>query len=852
MILSSNLFFKSGLFLLFKNLHYYLKKEFMEISIDKNSLTKKEVDTDNLIAKIASGKAILFTGAGFSSLTKDLDSKEPSTSRELARCICELGNFPTELYDDDLRFVTDYFLTNNSSDKLIDFLKRKYTIKDTDEVHNIICSLNWKRFYTTNYDKSIEIASKNVGKKVESIDISFATENYYKRESLCIHLNGSIDSLNEESLGNNFKLSTSSYISPDSFIQSDWNYYFKKDLERCSAIIFVGYSMYDIEIQKILYENESLKEKTYFITSPNPNPKTTFTLSKFGNVLDIGLVGFAKLIEMNKSVLDDYDTEYHLQSFTQYELPEKNIKIDDDDIEALIMYGKVDTASIADSVLGEQRVPYIIIRQHLDMIKRFIDMDKNIIIYSDMGNGKSIILEQIQAYLTAYSFDCYFITDYEGDFIDDIDYLNKQKNRNIILIIDGYSKYIELIKHYSYSLPDNIKIIATSRTGDHERLRSNLKDFNFKYNEMSIDFLHDSEIESFIDIIDNLGVWREKAGYGDTSKSRYIKSKNNAQISLSLLDLFDSPQIKDRISSEISPLLKDDLMKDTIFAIALAQIVGVICTNSIISNIAGNDEIYNSEATRTRNFKNLFVTNGQGIEPKSSIFCLSLIRNHFTSTYIVRTLLKIAQNLNGYNSKDYAQREVFISILKFSFVERLLSEHNKKGSLKSYYENLKISVSWLKYNPQFWLQYAMSHITFKEYPKAQQFLDQSYSLASSKSDSYTTSYIDSQQARLHVLVAMDELDQNKSFTIFSKAHSLLDGLDNNVYKFRQVSMYRDYYDNYYAKLSNGNKVSFQRYCQKLVKSIISSVDRNEIDLVQQKPIKKAKDELEFILESIGS
>ncbi|MGP5118904.1 hypothetical protein ACTXJF_02390 [Psychrobacter alimentarius] len=190
----------------------------MEILINKNSLIKKEVDTDTLIAKIASGKSILFIGAGFSSLTKDLDSKEPSTSKELARCICELGNFPADLYDDDLRFVTDYFLANNSSDKLIDFLKRKYTIKDTNEVHNTICSLNWKRFYTTNYDKSIEIASQNVGKKVECIDISFATENYYKRESLCIHLNGSIDSLNEESLGNSFKLSTSSYISPDETI----------------------------------------------------------------------------------------------------------------------------------------------------------------------------------------------------------------------------------------------------------------------------------------------------------------------------------------------------------------------------------------------------------------------------------------------------------------------------------------------------------------------------------------------------------------------------------------------------------------------------------------------------------
>ena len=197
----------------------------MDISIDKATLKKQSVNTDELIERISTGQAILFTGAGFSSLTRDIDGEIPSTSKALAHEICTLGNFPLE---DDLRFAADYYIENNSLSPLIELLKKKYTITQTHDSHNTICRAKWRRFYTTNYDKSIEIASANVKKSVECIDINDSTNTYYKRENLCIHLNGSIDSLNEKSIETTFKLSTSSYISPDSFTKSDWYYYFKK------------------------------------------------------------------------------------------------------------------------------------------------------------------------------------------------------------------------------------------------------------------------------------------------------------------------------------------------------------------------------------------------------------------------------------------------------------------------------------------------------------------------------------------------------------------------------------------------------------------------------------------------
>lgn len=540
----------------------------MDITIDKQSLKRQGINTDDLIAKIASGKALLFTGAGFSNLTNNLSLDETSEAKGLAHAICDLGKFPQDVRDDDLRFVTEYFIENNDKSELIDLLKKKYTITNTHDVHNTICKVRWKRFYTTNYDKSIEIASENSGKKVECIDISFPTNSYYKRENLCIHLNGSIDSLNLDSLENTFKLSTSSYISPESFIQSDWHYYFKKDLDRCSAIFFVGYSMYDIEIQKILYENSLLKEKTYFITREESSRKTIFTLSKFGNVLPIGVEGFANLIKENIDILENYDSDYYLQSLSKYELSHDQIDIQDSDVESMIMFGRTDTESIADAVLSEQRIPYIIVRNQLEKIRKFIENNRNIILYSDMGNGKSIITTQIHAYLTALSIDCYYVSDVEGDFIEDIDHLSKS-GKKIVITLDSYERHIELLQHYAYSLPDNINVIATSRTGVHERLRAKLKDIRFEYNEISLDMLFEDEIYELIDIIDNLGMWGDKAGLPQDLKAKFIKEKNSSQLSLTLLNLFNAPQFKERVLNELSPLLSNPKIKDTIFAIAL-------------------------------------------------------------------------------------------------------------------------------------------------------------------------------------------------------------------------------------------------------------------------------------------
>jgi len=818
----------------------------LKFFIDKTSLKLPRVNTDELLKKLSTGKAILFTGAGFSNFTKNVSQKEPPMAKQLAKEICNLGGFPE---DEDLQYAADYYLTNCDKGKLVESLKQKYTLQRTSQTHDAICTVNWRRFYTTNYDKSVEISSANTGKVVECIDINFPTNSYYKRDQLCIHLNGSVDSLNEDSLDSSFKLSTSSYISPSSFIESDWYYYFKKDLERSSAIVFAGYSMYDIEIQKILFENPVLQEKTYFITSKEPSSKAKFLLSKFGNILPIGIDGFAELIETNKTMLTKNIVEHTLQSLALYEISDSNQEIKDSDVESMLMYGDIFNHFIDDGITNKQKVPYLIIREQLDVIKAFLNNDQNVIIYGNLGNGKSILLRELQSLLSISSIESYHIVDWEGDYIGDIDLLAKS-GKKIVITIDGYGRYIDLITHYCKSMPSNINLVITERTAEHERFRQELKSIDFKYNEICIDKLSEPEMPHLVDIIDNLGMWGRKAGLSKDRKINFISQTNASELSLSLLSFFNAPQINERISVCFKQLMKDTEIKDTIFSISLIGVLGIRCNSSLISDVANNSTIYKSDLLQDKNFRTLFQISPLEVHTKSSLFCLYLIKNHFSSSYVTKQLQKVAEIFNV-KKKDLDQKDIFKSTLRFSFVERLLSEENKKNNLTNYYENLKISVPWLKNDPHFWLQYGMAKITFKEYEKAQQYFDQSYAIAASK-EGYYTSNIDTQQARLFILVAMNQSDSSAMYKEFSNAHSLLDKLDNDIYKFRQVEKYRDYYDSCYSILSKGNKVRFQHACKKMKGEIDNSVDSGDIDLSQQASIQKAKVNLNYILNAIQS
>ena len=88
--------------------------------------------------------------------------------------------------------------------------------------------------------------------------------------------------------------------------------------------------------------------------------------------------------------------------------------------------------------------------------------------------------------------------------------------------------------------------------------------------------------------------------------------------------------------------------------------------------------------------------------------------------------------------------------------------------------------------------------------------------------------------------------------MFEKAHKLLSLLDNDVYKYRQVDRYKDFYDSCYNSLSKKNKTSFVHACNKILGDMDTAESKGQIDTQYNYVIKKTKEKLLNIVQSASN
>lgn len=817
----------------------------MDLKLGTQGLKGENVSLEDFLARIGTGKAILFTGAGFSLNTKNLDKDEPPLANGLAQKIAELGEMEPS---DSLMYVSDYYLTYKSKPALLNLLKDNFVLNEVSDDHVSICSVPWKRSYTTNYDNAIELSNRMNGKNIESLCTKDNPNDYINISNTCLHINGKIENSTIEDLESNIKLSNSSYISADSFITSNWFYRFRRDIESCTALVFVGYSLYDLDIQKLLFNNPSIKDRTYFITRKDATHEENYFLGKFGHVLTIGVDGFGNLIRENKSTIISQVHQDYTESLVKYENSSEIFDIRDSEVERFILHGDLKKTHLDRAISITQTIPYLIHRNHVKEVCDLIKGGDNVVLVSELGNGKSILLKNIISDLAKNGIDTFSLEDDEGDYLNDLDNLGKS-NKKTVITVDDYGKHIDLIKHFDAIQPANIKFLITSRSSDHERYRNEFSLFESKFLEVSIDLLQKDEVQFFIDIIDNIGIWGNIANWSNERKIKYLMSKHHSQLSLILLDLFNSPYIVEKVQRVTNNLFKNSKHKDTAFSIALIEAVGIRAKSSLISELSLNNEIYDCKLTNDPSFRELFKVENNEAKSKSSLFSLSLIKNHFSANYIVEQLLLIVKHLNHEGGLSYEEKTVFKNLLKFSFIERLLPEQNRKNNLSKYYENLKVNVPWLKSNPHFWVQFGMSRLPYKDFKKAQDYFNQAYSFAKNKSN-YHTENIDTQQARLYILQCLDAYDPIESVKYFQSADCLLHSLNDDIYKFRQVIKYKDIYINKFGEFPRKQKISFEHSCKKLYSSVEQASKDKKIRINDENTISKVVETLDFIINDI--
>lgn len=207
---------------------------------------------------------MLFVGAGVSS-----NLGLPSWSELIDRIATELGYDPTIFgtYGDPLALAEFYTRTKGSIGALRSWMDREWHGTDVDvttsEIHRLIATGKFSRIYTTNYDRWLESAHEAFGvdyDKVAKVSDLVATSDGQRQ---IIKLHGDFD--DDASI----VLSETSFFERLSF-EAPLDIKLRNDVLG-SSVLFIGYSLSDINIRLLFYRLAMMWEKS---TLPAARPKS--------------------------------------------------------------------------------------------------------------------------------------------------------------------------------------------------------------------------------------------------------------------------------------------------------------------------------------------------------------------------------------------------------------------------------------------------------------------------------------------------------------------------------------------------------------------------------------------------
>jgi len=238
------------------------------------------VNIKPLLSALRQRQVLLFVGAGAS---RDLGL--PSWRDLVAEMARELGYDPSvfEGHGDYLELAEYYRIKKTDLGQLRSWMDRTWhTSKarvDSSRIHNAIVDLDLSTIYTTNYDRWLEIAFSRRGKRVAKIANVRDLTKIREGVTQIVKFHGDLDD------DGSLILTETSYFERLAF-ESPLDIKLRSD-SIGNTILFVGYSLSDINIRYLLYKLDRLwaesrfaaaRPKSFmFLTRPNPVQETILT-----------------------------------------------------------------------------------------------------------------------------------------------------------------------------------------------------------------------------------------------------------------------------------------------------------------------------------------------------------------------------------------------------------------------------------------------------------------------------------------------------------------------------------------------------------------------------------------------
>lgn len=780
---------------------------------------------EKIVKNALDGNAILFLGAGFSVGATNTNNTVFPIADGLCRVLINEGNIDvdgeSERDLEDLGYIsTRYLEEGNTTRDLINLLKNNYSCMEVGEEHKVIAGVNWKRIYTTNYDDVMEFASRSIGILREPVTATRHIAEVYNQKNAVIHINGYVGDVTESNINSTFKLTEQSYLNrtiPD----SEWAIALHNDIANAKSVIFIGYSLgYDLELQQIFSEDQSLKDKCIFVTF-KPRKRALSSMKKFGEVYDKGLLEFSKDVALINKNYDRTKKEYEFFCLCEHKKSDAVVsKVDSDSIIRLLVNGMIDDNMIATNYNNN----YVVERECIDSAIDFLSKQGKVVVFhSDLANGKSVAMKQMEEKLKLIG-RVYYLDKLELLLADDLSHIASEKGLHFIFC-ENYNQIVDtpmwkIISTYNFS---NIKYVFTARSYINDnfygRIVKDLKLDEYSLAMYELNYLTESEIQHFITYLNGYNLWGNQAVMKGKKKHDFLSKKCNSEIRNMLLEIYNSPHVVGKVNEILQILFKKEECKDVLLMSFICYVMAIDVSYDHIETILGFrlNPLY---FEKYKEIKELVLINGNNIRFKSSSIAYHVIANNNFNSDILEIVCKMVNVLSNhaYSSKNISVLKLVIS---FSNLRMIFNRKDKEISkiYISFYENAR-KTQYYSENPFFWIQYSLAVMEIHNYDAAELYLENASSFSKERysEESYQ---VESLRARLLLEKTMYNMDKDNAFVNFEKAHKLIcsNKTPERHYPYRQVGQYVEYYKKFYQFFSDNEKVAFMFMCTEIHKKM---------------------------------
>lgn len=781
---------------------------------------QKKSNIEEVIQKVLDGNCMLFLGSGFAHDAINLLDQHMPIGRGLADMLDEESQ---ESSEGDLEDAADSFLEHFGEVALIQKLRNIFTVKEASESQRVICDCLWRRIYTTNYDNLVETIMAKKSKRIIPVTLSDEAQEYANKRDIVVHLNGSVYNLQSNSLSNEFKLTSASYLT-NQFQNSSWHNIFNYDIKDCDLIIFIGFSLkYDLDIKKIIWEDSETSSKCVFIMAENENEQNQRKAGRYGSVFPVGLDTFAHKLERARAARPQVAIKLQ-RPYLCFRSPSVTnatvTKIPDAKVTDLFLYGIIDDTLLQKSSEYSDKLHYYINRDQISTVLRLLENGtRDILVHSDLGNGKTLFMRGLQYQLAKEGYHVYEYNKYYASFNDELERICSTGDSNTILIVENYysnRNIIQAIK--TFRTKQRLIVSERSVTNDlsYDWLREQMqRDFH----EIDLNILSDDELWKCQAILENFGLWRNQSSLRDDQKFDFLKSKCKGSMKLILLEVIKSTDIRKRIEGSLKSVGSDNLVYQALVLMFVANLLEWNIDLDDVSYALGNTLKGNAAFRRNAVIREYVDFSSSEIKVKSSILS-EVILTHIMDVNVVReTLVKAFKNFDK-QARNPEYKRFMRDIQSYANLQRIFNKEEGdifNNNIVIFYEDIRDCGSCAS-NPHYWLQYAIAKLGEQRYDVAKMYFDNAYTFAK-RISWFDTYQIDNHYARYILENVIYTEDDAEFFKAFTEAHSILTDRnhhkDTKFYPFKVARIYLPFYRKFKDRMSKKEKAQFMKACEQI-------------------------------------